>query len=140
MVPEGDALLDRAAHLAKPACDEFCKRGDMLHRQLPHRGYVKTYEGRRSRFPTGYKPYIGLNRVLQGTGADIMKRKLAALHRERKHTGLLLRLTIHDAAGGDARMRETKARVSEVLNAQVYQLKVPILWSVNTGANWAACK
>jgi DNA polymerase I-like protein with 3'-5' exonuclease and polymerase domains len=37
-------------------------------------------------------------------------------------------------------MRETKQRVSEVLNAQSFPLKVPILWSVHTGANWAACK
>ncbi len=140
MVPEGDALLDRAAHLAKPACDEFCKKGDALHRQFPHRGYVKTFVGRRSRFPDGYKTYIGLNRVLQGTGADIMKRKLIDLHRERAYTGLLLRMTVHDAVGGDAQRAETKARVSEVLNAQSYPLKVDILWSVKTGRNWAECK
>ena len=139
-MPEGNALLDRAAHLAKPACDEYCKRNDQLHKLYPHRGYVKTFAGRRSRFPTNYKTYIGLNRVLQGTGADIMKLKLAELHRARRYTGLLMRLTVHDAVGGDARMRETKARVSEILNAQTWAFKVPILWSVNTGKNWAACK
>jgi hypothetical protein len=140
MMPEGDELLDRASHLAKSSCDEFCKRGDKLHQLYPHRGYVKTLVGRRSRFPNNYKTYIGLNRVLQGTGADIMKKKATELHRERKHTGLVLRMTVHDAVGGDARMRETKQRVSEVLNAQSFPLKVPILWSVHTGANWAACK
>lgn len=140
MLPEAGSLLDRAAHLAKTECDEYCKRNDQFHRLYAHRGYVKTYEGRRSRYPTNYKTYSGLNRVLQGTGADIMKKKLAALHRERKHTGLLLRVTVHDAAGGDAQMQETRVRVSEVLNAQSYPLKVPILWSVNTGVNWAACK
>lgn len=140
MMPEGGALLDRAAHLAKPACDKYCKQGDSLHRQYPHRGYVKTLYGRRRRFLTNDRPYIGLNHVLQGTGADIMKKKLSELHKARKHTGLLMRLTIHDAVGGDARMKETKQRVSEVLNLQTTPLKVPILWSVKVGANWAACK
>jgi hypothetical protein len=82
MMPEGDELLDRASHLAKSSCDEFCKRGDKLHQLYPHRGYVKTLVGRRSRFPNNYKTYIGLNRVLQGTGADIMKKKATELHRE----------------------------------------------------------
>lgn len=137
--PEGDKLLDRASHLAKSKCDEYCKRGDALHRQFPHRGYVKTLEGRRSRFPHNYKTYIGLNRVLQGTGADIMKRKLVELHRVRKLTGFLMRLTVHDAAGGDAQ-DGTKQLVSEVLNKQSYDLKVKILWDVKTGKNWAECK
>lgn len=138
--PEGDELLDRASHLAKPACDDYCKRGDKLHRQYPHRGFVKTLAGRRSRFRDSYKTYIGLNRVLQGGGADIMKRKLYELHRERKHTGLLMRMTVHDAATGDAQTPETKQRVEEVLNAQSYPLKVDILWEVGVGSNWAEAK
>jgi DNA polymerase I-like protein with 3'-5' exonuclease and polymerase domains len=140
MVPEGDALLDLASHLAKPACDEYCKRGDALHRQYPHRGYVKTLAGRRSRFATNHKTYIGLNRVLQGTGADIMKQKLVELHRERKRTGFVMRLTVHDAVSGDATLLETKQRVGEILNRQSYALKVPILWSTGTGRTWADCK
>lgn len=140
MMPEGDALLDRASHLAKPRCDEYCKPGDALHRQWPHRGYVKTLLGRRSRFPSNYKTYIGLNRVLQGTGADIMKAKLAELHRERKQTGFVMRMTVHDEVGGDATSSETKARVSRILNRQSFELKVPILWECKAGRSWAECK
>lgn len=140
MFPEAGALIDRAAHLAKSQCDDFCKRGDALHRQYPHRGFIKTYLGRRSRFPDNYKTYIALNRVLQGTGADIMKRKLKELHDARRHTGLVMRLTVHDAVCGDATLPETQARVSEVLNAQSYPFKVPILWSCGTGKTWADCK
>lgn len=140
-MPEVDLLLDKASHLAKTMCDDYCRRGDALHRQFKHRGYVKTITGRRSRFPDNYKTYIGLNRVLQGSGADIMKVKLAELHRERKQTGFLMRLTVHDAVGGDARMLETKKMVSEILNTQSFpELRVPILWSVNTGRSWADCK
>lgn len=141
VLPEGNLLLDRASHLAKTQCDDFCRRGDALHRQYPHRGFVKTIAGRRSRFPTNYKTYIGLNRVLQGSGADYLKRKGVELHRERKYTGFLMRLTVHDALGGDAQTPETLARVSEILDRQSFpQLKVPIKWKVGTGPNWAETK
>jgi len=149
MMPEADALLDKASHLAMSECDETCLNDDgsikrhlvAIHKQFPHRGYVKTLLGRRSRFPSNYKTYIGLNRVIQGTAADIMKQKLVELHRARKHTGLLLRLTVHDAVAGDCQMRETKARVQEILNHQSFpELKVPILWGTKTGPNWAECR
>ncbi len=138
--PEAGALLDRAAHLAKPECDNYCKRGDALHRQYQHRGYVKTLLGRRSRFPTNYKTYIGLNRILQGTGADIMKQKLVELHNARKDTGFVMRITNHDSVLGDATQPETKTRVSEILNRQSFELRVPILWECGTGPTWADCK
>ena len=96
--------------------------------------------GRRSRFPTNYKTYIGLNRVLQGTGADVMKRKLKELHDARKETGFVMRITNHDAVLGDATQPDTLAKVAEVLNRQSFPLKVPILWKCGTGANWAECK
>jgi DNA polymerase I-like protein with 3'-5' exonuclease and polymerase domains len=141
MMPEGDMLLDRASHLAMPECTKYCRKGDALHRQYRHQGYVRTITGRRSRFPNGYKTYIGLNRVIQGSGADIMKVKLAELHAARKTTGLLMRMTVHDAVGGDAQQPETKQRVAEILNRQSFpELKVPILWDCNTGRTWADCK
>jgi DNA polymerase I-like protein with 3'-5' exonuclease and polymerase domains len=136
--PEAGELLDRAAHLAKPACDDFCKKGDALHRQYPHRGYVKTLLGRRSRFPTNYKTYIGLNRVLQGTGASIMKRKLIELHDARAETGFVMRITNHDAVLGDATTPETLSKVSAILNHQSFDLKVPILWECGVGRNWGS--
>jgi DNA polymerase I-like protein with 3'-5' exonuclease and polymerase domains len=141
MLPEREPLLARASHLFKGSCDEFCHKNDELHRQYPHRGFVRTLRGRRSRSVNNYKSYIGLNRVLQGTGADIMKLKLAVLHRERKHTGLLMRSTNHDAVLGDARLPETLDRVREVLNEQPYpELRVPIIWECGTGGSWAECK
>jgi DNA polymerase I-like protein with 3'-5' exonuclease and polymerase domains len=140
MMPEGDALLERAAHLAKPECDEYCKKGDALHRQWPHRGYVKTWLGRRARFPTNYKTHSALNRIIQGNGADLLKMKLVELHRERKRTGFVMRMTVHDSVGGDATTPETKQLVSGILNRQSTPRKIPILWSVKTGRTWAECK
>jgi DNA polymerase I-like protein with 3'-5' exonuclease and polymerase domains len=140
-LPEVDLLTKRAEHLAKTKCDKWCKRGDRLHREFPHRGYVRTASGRRSRFADGYKTYRALNRVISGTAADINKQKLVELHRERKRTGFLMRMTVHDEVGGDAQTPETATMVSEILNRQSFpELKVPIRWSVKTGANWAEAK
>lgn len=138
--PEARQLMDRASHLMKNECDAYCKRGDKLHRQYQHRGYVKTLLGRRSRCRNNYKPYIGLNRVLQGGGADIMKLKLTELHKERKRTGLIMRITNHDAVLGDVTTPETLPLVNEILNAQSYPTKVPILWECGSGPTWADCK
>ena len=138
--PEAGQLLDRAAHLAKPECDDYCKRSDALHRQFKHRGYVKTLLGRRSRFDSSYRTYIALNHVIQGTGADIMKQKIVELHRERKTTGFRMRLTNHDATLGDRLLPDTQRRVDEILNRQSFALKVPILWDLGAGETWAGCK
>ena len=120
-LPEVKPLLKTATDLAKK------------------RGYVRTILGRRSRFGGRYnREYKALNSVLQGgaTG-DYMKLKLVELHRERKQTGLKLRYTIHDAIDGDG-VDGTYRKVHELLDRQsLPQLRVPILWEVKRGPNWA---
>ena len=138
--PEAKALLEKAAHLAKPACDDYCKRGDRWHRELPHRGWVKTMDGRRSHFTEGSKHYIALNHIIQGSGASIMKRKLKELHDARKATQFVMRITNHDAVVGDALEPDTMAKVGAILDAQSYPLSVPILWACKQGPSWAECK
>lgn len=119
-VPEADALIKRAAGLAK------------------NRGYVKTLLGRRMRFPDGRRLHKGLNGVIQGGAADIMKQKLVELHANRKETGLLLRYTIHDEVDGDIPDAQAAKKVATLLDTQSFpELKVPILWDVSTGNNWA---
>jgi DNA polymerase I-like protein with 3'-5' exonuclease and polymerase domains len=148
LMPEVAELQARASHLAKSKCDEDCRKGGRhakllarLHREYEHRGYIRTVAGRRSRFPSNWKTFRALNRVIQGSAADVMKQKLVELHRERKRTGFLMRMTVHDEVGGDAQTPETATMVSEILNQQSFpELKVPIRWSVKTGANWAEAK
>ncbi len=135
--PEAKALLDRASHLAKPACDDYCKKSDKLHREFEHRGWVKTIDGRRSRFNERSKHYIALNRIIQGSGASVMKRKLKELHDARKDTGFVMRITNHDAALGDAMQPDTMAKVAAILDSQSYPLSVPILWACKQGPSWA---
>lgn len=147
-IPEVSPLLKLASHLAMPHCQEApldapwkgCKKWDDLHKRFPHRGYVKTVLGRRTRFPDLKRIHKAFNGVDQGTAADIMKRKLIELHRERKHTGFLMRFTVHDEVDGDVPDQESYDRVMAILNAQSFpEITVPILWEGSMGANWREC-
>lgn len=123
MFPEVPILLRQATHIAET------------------RGYVRTILGRRARFPDKKFAHKALNAVIQGSAADIMKQKLVELHASRKTTGFTMRYTVHDEVCGDVPDQKSARLVAEALNRQSFaMLKVPILWSVSTGANWAACK
>ena len=133
--PEGRAFLDRASRAART------------------RGYVRTFLGRRQRYPdcpqhgkgqrgpcpTCPRLHKAANDVIQGTEAEVVKRKLIELHRRRKELGLTLRMVVHDEVVGDVADAEAAARVAAVLDEQTTALRVPILWQAKTGANWAAC-
>jgi DNA polymerase I-like protein with 3'-5' exonuclease and polymerase domains len=139
MLPEVKPLLERAGHLAMPKCNEYCRknaRSRALHQQYEHRGYVKTITGRRARFPEGDRTYSALNRVIQGSAADIMKQKLIELHKVRRQTGFTMRFTVHDEVDGDAPDLESATIVGKILNRQSFKLDVPILWEVGIGTDW----
>jgi len=123
LFPEFKTLYNKAMNLARD------------------RGYVKTLLGRRARFPDDQKQFChaALNYVVQGSAADIMKQKLVELHAQRKYTGFVMRQTVHDEVDGDAMQPETEQRVLDILNTQSFKTKVPIVWKVTLGPNWAAC-
>jgi len=127
-------------------------------------GFAKTILGRRSRFeimPTEWewknqmgvtrteeeilefklkedkqRYYMGLNRVQQGTAADIMKIKLLETYRQRKALDLTMRFPVHDEIDGDIASKEALHPFQELLNAQSIEMEVPILWEAGTGASW----
>jgi DNA polymerase I-like protein with 3'-5' exonuclease and polymerase domains len=143
-VPEVEELLEQASHLAKPACDKWCRNSKWskkFHKEkLPHRGYVKTMLGRRTRFPDGWRLHKAFNAIDQGTEADYMKTKLVELHRERKTTHFTLRITNHDEVVGDIPDVEHAKMVDEILNMQSFAkhgMRVPLTWSTEIGPNWA---
>lgn len=133
LVPEVKALLTKASDLAAS------------------RGYVKTKMGRRSRFYcakdarhamlTERRYHKAFNNVDQGGAADYNKVKLVEVHRERKHTGFLLRVSVHDEMDGDAREPDTLEKVRAILDRQSWpEMKVPLTWDVKLGRNWAEAK
>jgi DNA polymerase I-like protein with 3'-5' exonuclease and polymerase domains len=69
-----------------------------------------------------------------------MKTKLVELHKARKKTGFKMRFTVHDEVNGDVPDAESVRKVTEILGAQSIKFRVPILWEVNSGANWKECK
>jgi DNA polymerase-1 len=105
------------------------------------RGYVKTILNRRARFPHKQRLHSALNRVLQGTAAELNKIKLKIVYDNRKWLGVhKMRLTLHDEIMGDNdRDPIYKKRWQEKLDEQSIPLSVPILWEVNSGSNWAGC-
>lgn len=106
------------------------------------RGYVSTILGRRARLGPHDKIHSAVNRVIQGTAADIMKMKLRRVYRERKTLGIhKLRQTVHDEQCGDKDPDpKYTALIQECFNEQEANLNVPILWDLATGTNWKECK
>jgi DNA polymerase I-like protein with 3'-5' exonuclease and polymerase domains len=62
------------------------------------------------------------------------------VYEARKALDFTMRLTVHDELCGDLRNPEKLGAITSLLNEQRFPLKVPILWDVKTGSNWAACK
>jgi DNA polymerase I-like protein with 3'-5' exonuclease and polymerase domains len=151
-MPEVGPLLRRASHSAMRQCNDHCretmlkdtKRGNEcreLHRKFLHKGFVRTITGRRARFISDYGLHAAFNRIVQGTGADILKTKIVEVYNERKRLGLTLRMTVHDEITGDVPNDETAKEIAAILNHQSFpKLRVPILWETATGNTWADCK
>lgn len=123
MFPEARELLNLSMSLAK------------------NRGFVKTILGRRARFPSGDRLHSALNRVIQGTAADIMKMKLLEVYNNRHTIGLKMFFTVHDELDGQIQKGTHAGHLlAECLNTQSRELalRVPIMWEVKSGPNWAA--
>jgi DNA polymerase I-like protein with 3'-5' exonuclease and polymerase domains len=123
ILPEANQLMEQTINLA---------RG---------RGWVKTILGRRARFGPDDRHYSALNRIVQGAAADIAKLKLRDTYRERATLGIhKLRQVVHDESCGDVDPDPmVHARLQEFFDEQVIDLKVPILWDLSIGDNWAEC-
>jgi DNA polymerase-1 len=100
-------------------------------------GFVTTALGRRARLDQ--KHFRALNRIVQGTAADLQKLKLVELHSQRQHTGLLLRFSVHDSIEGDCPDQQCADAVKKILNTQSLDTQIPILWDVSTGDTWGEC-
>jgi DNA polymerase-1 len=120
--PEADELLSTASRLAS------------------RRGYVKTIMGRRGRFPDRQNLHKALNKVIQGSAAETAKKKLIRIYENRKETGFVMRFPVHDEINGDSPDAKCTEMVKELLAIQEIQFRVPILWEVGTGSNWAEAK
>lgn len=113
---------------------------DLASSTAQKRGHVCTILGRRARFNKGDRFYSALNRIIQGTAADDMKSVMVDVYKQRRDLELTIRLTVHDELDADLLNPDKIDRIRDVLNTQHLPAKVPILWDVQTGANWAEAK
>ena len=145
-----DPRLAKAIEIQKIYDRELPEVAPMLkqaQKDALHQGFVQTLLRRKMRFPkytrpdgTVYilRPHKALNGKIQGSAGDVMKRKMIEVHRARKRIGFTPRLTIHDQFLGDGD-RGTVIGLKEILNVQTFELRVPILWAVDSGAHWREC-
>lgn len=112
---------------------------DALGKEAEKAGYITTIGGRRCHLD-GDKAHKALNRKLQGSCADWIKRSMLDAYNAGIFDVLELYLTVHDEL--DTGVPRTKAGVEAVIELHrcmttAYPLSVPVLAGIDLGANWA---
>ncbi len=128
---------------------EFCRtllpeRDPFINKcsyQAEHQGYVTTILGRRARFGKNDTFYKAVNRIVQGSAADLFKCSLRDLYREHKTLGITkLRQIVHDEFNYDRQPDEVYSkRIQEFLDEQRIPLSIPITWETKMGMTWRDC-
>lgn len=146
----GVELYD-AYHRASPYVKATLESAQRL---ANHRGYIMTLMKRRSRFNRMEKSkysdtmqragtHKALNRVLQGTAADIMKKGMLDCYEAGVFDQIgIPHLTVHDELDWSDDGSEAAARgfvqAADILENCV-KLKVPLRVEMSEGANWGEC-
>lgn len=104
-----------------------------------NRGYIKTILGRRARLPSPDKAYIMLNRLIQGSAADIMKKAIVDTYEAGVFNSIKPHLTVHDEL--DCSMPLTPeglqgAKELKRIMETCIKLDVPIISDAEIGNNW----
>lgn len=117
----------------------FPEAKEVIARWSRHAGQrlpVITLLGRRFVFQKGEPTYVALNRLIQGSAADVMKSALRLVYREKLMDKM--RLTVHDELTGDIHSEEQGIRCKQAMEQDLQHLiKVPVIWDLEIGKNWA---
>ncbi len=135
---EGQTILDKFDERA-PFIRKVAK---MASQQAAKNGYITTGGGRRLHFlPDKSQPgkvyggHKALNRVIQGTSADQMKKALVALDRER----FWIMLQVHDESDNSIAERKEADRIAEIMR-DIMPAKVPFKVDIEIGPSWGEAK
>jgi DNA polymerase I-like protein with 3'-5' exonuclease and polymerase domains len=171
ITPEDAAPILDAYHTKLPFCKEVYK---MASNRARNAGFIRTILNRKGRFNYyGPKKFTkgeevkqltydqavekygegqvqrafthkALNRVLQGSSADITKKAMVDVWEAGlvgESAPLHLQLTVHDEldGSGDFEKKESKEALHEITHMMetAVPLKIPVLVASNTGNNWA---
>ena len=103
------------------------------------RGYIKTFLGRRARVADKNKMYVMLNRLIQGSCADIMKKSMLDAYNAGIFNVLYPHITVHDEF--NVSLPQTKAgyeagrELKRIMETAV-KLDVPLIAKAEIGKNW----
>lgn len=107
------------------------------------RGFVRSLLGRRCRYVEGDKFYSAFAALLQMSEADLVKKKINTLYKNRELIGIKkLRFPVHDEVVKDIykdNLDRNLRRLNECTNGIVEEgvrMRVPMIWETKTGPNW----
>ena len=107
------------------------------------RGYIRTVLGNRARLRNPNLSYTMLNRLTQGSGADILKASIVRAYKEGVWEDLKVHVTVHDELGGTC--FPTEEQVKRVIQLEdimenTVKIKIPLLAEAEFGMNWQDVK
>ena len=129
--------------------DAFPKIRDFQNnatRALRSREYVKTLLGRRGHLDNPRFAYKSVSKIIQGTNADILKKKMLEidLFLESEDDTAHLFMTVHDAFEGQIPkgpegkiIHDTLIKIMEDVQSPPFNLRVPFVVDAGSGDNWA---
>lgn len=117
---------------------------DLCTRTAERRNWIRTLLGRRLRFrkqdasgaardprDRGAFPYKALNRLIQGSAADMMKRALVNLWK----AGIRLLATVHDEACSSVK-NQAEGRIAQQIMCDAVTLSIPMTTDLEMGPDW----
>ena len=132
--PEAQKMLD-TYHSRFPRMRAFSKEAESVGR---HRGYVKTFTGRRIRFPNGVGAHKAAGLLYQAFAAEIHKQGLIYADRALAEVGNGSRLLVpvHDECNISGPAEDAEPLRSAYCNTGDFKCRVPIRASLGVGSNW----
>jgi len=106
-------------------------------------GFIRTAGGRKCRFPKddhgNYDwAYKALNRIIQGSSADQVKRAIVLVDEQLPDT--FLQLQVHDELDGSFRSRDEAEAVAEIMRTCMPNTAVPFRVDIEIGPSWGEAK
>lgn len=130
---EGQEIIDKFDERA-PFIRQLAQKASGV---ADRRGYVKSVAGRRLHFPRRDNgsfdwTHKALNRVIQGSSADQMKKAMRALH----DAGLFLQLQIHDETALSVANTDEARLAAQIMREIIPNTLVPFKVDAEVGRSW----
>jgi DNA polymerase I-like protein with 3'-5' exonuclease and polymerase domains len=139
LMKESAEKLIRQYHSRAPFVKQLM---DNVSRKANDRGKIRTLLGRACHFDRWepvqfgvHKTYKALNKLIQGSAADMTKKSMVALY----ENGIIPHIQIHDEVDISVESNEKAEHIIEIMESAV-ELKVPNKVDYESGANWGEIK